>query len=124
MKRRCVGQAIGDDDNGNNSGSAYVFRLGDPFLRGDADGNGDVRAIVDSYRLLCWGFLDCDEPPCLDAADVDDSGEVEPLVDTLYLLNWAFSLGPEPPAPGPNACGADPTEDDVGCEVPMEGFCL
>ena len=51
--------------------------------------------------------------PCLDAADVDDSGRVD-LTDAIGLLQFLFlgGAGPRSPFPG---CGADPSEDGLGC---------
>ena len=69
--------------NDPDAGSAYVFHLSNPFLRGDVDGNGRVSALLDGLVLVQWAFTAGDEPPCLDAADADDSGEVVALVDSL-----------------------------------------
>ena len=85
---------------------------GATFRRGDADGNQLVDlsdAIATLERLRIGQTL-----PCLDAADSDDSGILD-LTDAIYTLNHLFQGGPAPPAPGPDACGADPTEDDVTC---------
>ena len=57
----------------------------------------------------------------MDAADIDDHGNVFALLDALELLLWAFDDGDIPPDPGPDDCGSDPTEDDVGCLTVPEG---
>ena len=83
-------------------------------------------ALLDAVYMLNWGFMDGEEPPCLDAADIDDSGLINALLDSLYLLTWAFIGGdryPDPPPdPGTETCGSDPTDDDedtveIGCAV-------
>lgn len=85
------------------------------FRRGDVTGNGFAGALSDSLHLLQWAFLGAPAPPCLDAADVDDNGTVSALLDSLYLFEWQFDDGPVPAAPGPDACGTDPTRDAVTC---------
>jgi hypothetical protein len=87
------------------------------FRRGDADGGGGVD-ISDAVLVLNWLFLGGEEPSCIDAADADDSGEVD-IADAVRVLNWLFSGGLEPPAPGPDACGLDPTLDSLPpCAAP------
>ncbi|MCI0652217.1 MAG: proprotein convertase P-domain-containing protein, partial [Planctomycetes bacterium] len=54
------------------------------FLRGDADGNGLVQALLDALALLNWQFNAGAEPPCFDAADVDGNSAVNALIDALY----------------------------------------
>jgi hypothetical protein len=85
------------------------------FLRGDADGNGDLTVTdpVFIFRYLFRGGL----APigCLDAADVDDDGKIS-LTDAVDLLAYLFEEGPPPAAPFP-VFGGDATEDDLSCEV-------
>ncbi len=88
------------------------------FLRGDANGNGTVTAILDALYLLQYAFLGGPEPPCMDAADVDGNGIVAGLLDALYLLQWAFLDGAAPPAPGPYDCGPDPNANALECLAP------
>ncbi len=78
------------------------------FVRGDADRNGVLFAIVDALYVLTYRFLDGPAPPGLDAADVDDNDSISPLLDGLYLLTYAFLGGPAPPALGAYTCGSDP----------------
>ncbi len=103
------------DPDGTVADMGAFFHRQFGFLRGDADGNGSVFALVDALALLLWQFGDGVEPPCLDAADSDDSGAVNVLVDALHLLAWSFAAGPPPAAPGPLDCGLDPTADDTAC---------
>ena len=75
--------AIGDDDNGNNSGSAYLFDAGAPGMcPWDLDASGDID-VKDLLMLLgAWG--PCPKKgACL--ADFDNSGDVG-VKDLLFLL--------------------------------------
>lgn len=106
-----------------NSASEHLFwdnlRVSSPvrFRRGDCDGNGSVD-IADVLKTLFWLFVQGSaRPSCLDACDANDDGSVS-LADPLYALRWIFRGGPVPPAPGPAACGLDPTPADaVGCDA-------
>jgi hypothetical protein len=86
---------------------------GASFRRGDADGDqivGLTDALATLEHLLGGAALPCD-----DAADSDDSGVLD-LTDAVHTLNHLFLGGQAPPAPGPDECGADPTEaDDLSC---------
>jgi len=87
---------------------------GATFRRGDADGNQVVN-LSDAVTTLDRLFRGGSALPCDDAADTDDSGGID-LTDAVHTLNHLFLGGPAPPAPGPDECGADPTEaDDLGC---------
>ena len=84
------------------------------FLRGDVDGSGRL-AVSDAIRILAYLFQgDVAAVPCADAADADDSGAID-LADAIHLLSGLFLGGPPPAAPFPE-CGADATEDALGCE--------
>jgi len=84
------------------------------FLRGDVDGSGRI-AVSDAIRILVHLFQsDASAIPCADAADADDSGAID-LADAVRILAGLFLGGPAPAAPFP-PCGADPTEDALGCE--------
>lgn len=106
-----------------NSASEHLFwdnlRVSSPvrFRRGDCDGTGSVD-VADALKTLLWLFVQGSaRPPCLDACDANDDGSVS-LADPLYALRWIFRGGPVPPAPGPAACGLDPTPADaVGCDA-------
>ena len=92
------------------------FVEGSTFLRGDADSNGTVFALVDGLFILAWAFNGGPAPTCEDSVDIDDNGTVFALVDVLYLLEWSFSGGPVPPSPGVSTCGTDPTDDTLNCD--------
>jgi hypothetical protein len=92
------------------------------FKRGDANGSGLVD-ISDAVRVFGHLFLgnpsslDCD-----DAADSDDSGVLD-ITDGIVLLNVLFQGTGEIPSPGTRSCGADPTEDGLGCDSYPEEQC-
>ena len=84
------------------------------FIRGDANVDGD-RNITDAVYLLGCSFLGTECPSCSDAGDLDDDGTLN-ITDPVYLLNFLFSGGPGPLPPF-DACGPDPTQDELGCEA-------
>jgi hypothetical protein len=83
------------------------------FKRGDSNGDGDMD-LNDAVFTLNYLFLGGPMPDCADAADPDDSGILE-ISDPIYTLIHLFFQGSPPPAPG-DACGLDPTIDDLTCE--------
>lgn len=83
------------------------------FRRGDANDDGVVN-VSDPTYILNWNFQGGPPPLCFDAADANDDGQVSgQTTDAVYLLNWLYQGGPQPHAPGPFACGLDPTEDEL-----------
>lgn len=82
------------------------------FRRGDANVSGAVD-LADAIFILNRLFGDAADPLCPDAADPNDDGDVN-VSDAVFVLGWLFSTGATPPPPGPDACGADPTADDLG----------
>lgn len=118
------------DATGLLAGPVAFFQLGeielfgtegdvtDPvFRRGEADQNGNLQ-LTDAVQVLSYLFLGVPTrvPDCFDASDADDNGFVQ-LTDAIRILGFLFLGGPAPPAPGPTDCGADPTEDAIGCAV-------
>ena len=86
---------------------------GASFRRGDADGNQMVN-VTDAIATL-ESLRGGPALPCEDAADSDDSGLLD-ITDAVYTLNHLFRGGPAPSAPGPDECGADPTDaDELAC---------
>ncbi|MCA8959994.1 MAG: FG-GAP repeat protein [Planctomycetes bacterium] len=105
--------SIGDQDLGNDTGSAYVFGTPSPdsFVRGD--GNDDsVVNLADVIYALNYLFLS-GPAVCADAIDSNDDGIVN-LADAIHLINWLFVTGPGPVSPFPN-CGPDGTQDPLTC---------
>ncbi len=82
------------------------------FVRGDANADGSVD-VSDAVRALRHLFAGS-EIDCRKSADVDDNGQLE-VTDVVVLLDFLFRGGERPVAPA-EACGDDPTEDDLTCE--------
>lgn len=87
-------------------------RAESPFVRGDSNVDGN-RDLSDAVHMLGCNFLGTDCSPCSDAADTNDDGKLD-ITDPIYLLNFLF-LGGAALAPPSDACGSDPTEDDLDC---------
>lgn len=84
------------------------------FLRGDSNADGTVE-LSDAIRILDYLFLGGRVLDCADAADATDDGAVD-VSDVVADLGFLFLGWSEPPLPGPDQCGIDPTDDDLGCE--------
>ncbi|MBI4600938.1 MAG: CotH kinase family protein [Planctomycetes bacterium] len=84
------------------------------FRRGDVDGDAEV-TIADAVALLWFLFLGGNALDCADAADADDNGHTG-LADAVGILEHLFRAGRPPAAPGPAACGPDPTPDGLSCD--------
>jgi hypothetical protein len=118
-----IGYALGKDEDSGDPAASYaatseLVETGGPsviFLRSDADADMDVEMSDAIFTLKHLYVPGSPEPPCMDGADSDDGGAVE-MSDAIYTLKYLYVPGsPAPPAPGPNECGADPTEDDLDC---------
>ncbi|MCZ6794937.1 MAG: FG-GAP-like repeat-containing protein [Planctomycetota bacterium] len=83
------------------------------FIRGDSDLDFTVD-ISDPIRTLTVLFLGA-EFICRDSDDANDDARVD-LSDAIYTLRHLFLGGPPPRPPYPDP-GADPTADDLGCEL-------
>jgi hypothetical protein len=81
--------AYGDDDNGDDSGSAYIYDIQttEPPITGDLNGD-DLLTPADAVIAL-WMAAGCCEPTT--AADVNDDGVVNSL-DALMILQAAADL--------------------------------
>ena len=108
-----------DDDQGDSSGSAYVFLLGvpsceGPFVRGDCNNDGSTN-IADAIFLLDLLFSSSNLlRECQDACDSNDDGSLN-IADGIATLSSLFGNPPTPlPIPYPE-CGGDPTEDLLNC---------
>ncbi|MFN0058624.1 MAG: hypothetical protein ACKVX7_09235 [Planctomycetota bacterium] len=105
-----------NDDDGPNSGCAYVYRLESvpaEFLRGDANGDLAVN-IGDAIWLLSYFFTDGAPPPCAKAGDSNHDSALD-LGDAIYVLNYLLLAGSPPAAPFPS-CGTDPTFSSLCCD--------
>ncbi|HLU47356.1 MAG TPA: thrombospondin type 3 repeat-containing protein, partial [Planctomycetota bacterium] len=115
----CPGVANPDqsDSDGNGIGDACENDGPARFLRGDSNADGALN-ISDASALLNWLFLGGEPIFCEDAADGNDDGAVD-ISDAISVLGYLFLGGAAPPAPGANACGEDPTSDDLPpCQYP------
>ncbi len=91
---------------------------GSSFVRGDANGDGQVN-IADAIFSLDYLFVAGTEPPCFAAADVNVDGQVN-IADTINLLGYLFQAGSPPAAPFPD-CGASTVESDEALGCAAEG---
>jgi hypothetical protein len=89
--------------------------VADQFTRGDVDANGTVD-LHDARLLFAYLRGRRVELTCPDAADTDDNGVVN-FKDIRRSLRYLFREGLPPAAPGPMACGEDPTPDSLGACV-------
>ncbi len=110
-------RVVRSDDCGDIEGPLWRFRVTDVetpmFRRGDADANGG-KDLSDGVSVLNFLFRGQPEAvPCPKAADSDDDGVVN-LADAMAILLHLFRGGPAP-APPYDACGNDPTPDDLEC---------
>ena len=84
-----------------------------PYIRGDANGDGDVD-IADAQTVL--GVLFRGDPEKLDcekSADFNDSAKLD-IADPIATLRFLFLGADDPPQPF-SACGRDPTTDTLTC---------
>ena len=84
------------------------------FVRGDCNVDGIVN-VADPIKITRMLFQGLPESTCLDACDHNDDGFVD-ISDVVFLVTYIFSEGDLPPSPF-FACGFDPTDDAVGCNL-------
>jgi hypothetical protein len=82
------------------------------FIRGDSNGDGSVN-IADAAHTLVYLFARGTPAACLDTADANDGGSVD-IADAIALLYYLFGAGESLPEPY-DACGLDPSLDNLGC---------
>jgi photosystem II stability/assembly factor-like uncharacterized protein len=73
---------------------AGISILADPFLLGDANGNGLIEP-GDVVHLINYLFRAGPQPDPPQAGDANHDGELEPG-DVVYLINYLFRNGPPP----------------------------
>lgn len=104
------GQLVGPDSLGT-----FTFeRLGDDFVRGDANDDGALD-LSDVIATLASLFGGAGSLPCRDAGDANDDGGLD-ISDAVHSLAHLFGGGPAPPAPYPG-CGPDPSPDGLDCSA-------
>ncbi len=92
------------------------------FKRGDSNRDGSVN-IADAVYILQNLFASGPPILCMDAADSNDDEGVN-IADAIYILQNLFASGPPIPAPGPDACGPDPTPHPTGgVDLDCTGYC-
>ena len=93
---------------------AYEVCTGGPvrFRRGDVNGDG-ATDISDAIAGLLYLFGGEREPTCLSTLDINDDSALD-ISDPVALLDHLFRGGAAPAAPV-EACGPDPTADEIGC---------
>ena len=91
----------------------YLIKLGrEAFQRGDA--NGDETVDLSDAVATFGALFNGDEVlGCADAADANDDGKVD-ISDPIAELGYLFLGSARLPEPSGD-CGADPTEDSLGC---------
>jgi hypothetical protein len=107
-----------EDTDADGVGDACDVPEGPMFVRGDADGSGDVPgATADMVRYANVCFLGTNEFPCRAAADFDGDGQVcGAVTDIVYLANFLFlGSGPPPPAPFPGCALGNERDAVLGC---------
>jgi hypothetical protein len=85
------------------------------FRRGDIDASGTVE-VKDALLLLDHLLAGGPAPACAPAADADDNGRLD-AADAAAILRSFWESTPLPPPH--DACGFDPTPDDLDCAVPQ-----
>jgi hypothetical protein len=104
--------ASGAADDINENGVPDLCEDLTPFHRGDANADGD-RNLADGVYVFMYLFASGAAPPCLNASDANDDGAID-ISDGIAILHHLFA-GFSVPEPF-EACGADPTEDQLDCQ--------
>ncbi len=105
-------------DSGSSDAPPAYARLcatlvcGASFKRGFVNEDATLN-IADAVSLLGYLFAFKPAPSCLDACDANDDGKVN-IADAISLLGYLFATRPAPSSPF-EACGEDPTPDEVSC---------
>ncbi len=99
--------------------------LGGEFVRGDANGDGEV-TWADGHKMLGFLFADLSEVFCADAGDVNDDEQFN-ISDPVHLLRFlTFGDRSAPSAPYPDP-GEDPTGEPstwLPCDSEIDGSAL
>jgi hypothetical protein len=95
------------------NGRINIVPDGIPFVRGDSNSDEAVN-ISDPQFTLDFLFLGGNKPRCMDAADANDDGKVD-ISDAVTTLRFLF-IG-DTKLPPPRTPGADPTPDELECEL-------
>ena len=90
-----------------------VPAVGQPFRRGDCNGSG-AKDISDAITVLGFLFTGGQQPPCEKACDTNDDSNLD-VSDGISLLTVLFVNANQEVPPPWEACGLDPTGDDLTC---------
>jgi len=101
------------DEDGNESARSQEVSAtpASTFRRGDWNQDEGVD-MSDAIGILNFLFKSGEDPGCHDSGDANDDGGLD-ISDPVVLLAWLFSMGDDPGAPGPYACGPDPSPDPL-----------
>jgi hypothetical protein len=83
-----------------------------PFIRGDANGDGDIN-ITDVVYVINELFRGAPPSRCPAAADANGDGTRD-ISDPIYILQYTFLGGRPPPEPFPR-CGVAPADETLPC---------
>jgi hypothetical protein len=107
------GGAVGEIREGE------LYIIGPKFIRGDADGSGQLD-LNDAFMILGYvtgmDYEGSKESRCLEAMDVDKDGEID-ISDAIQLLNFLYLGGSAPAAPFPEAGQAATDGSDMSCDA-------
>ncbi len=92
----------------------YSIQAESEFMRGDV--NCDAFRDFQDIGDLARGLFTDEVLPCADAADLDDNGRLD--IADLFESAWQYFSPAELPLPY-GWCGADPTDDGLGCSTNM-----
>jgi hypothetical protein len=103
--------AVDQDGNESARSSDVSATPVSTFRRGDWNQDKGID-LSDPIGILTLLFASGEDFGCLDSGDVNDDGELD-ISDPVMLLLWLFASGVDLAAPGPYACGPDPTPDGL-----------
>lgn len=82
-----------DDDNGSDSGSAYVFEPVGPECPGDVSGDGDTDEVDLGILLAVWGMC-VGDPDYMPEADLNSDGCIDQADLGILLADWGCNVRP------------------------------
>lgn len=94
--------------------------VGDTFFRRGDCNQDSSENIADAVTVLSFLFPGPGGPtsfPCDDACDANDDGQLN-IADAIAALSALFGTPTVPLPPPTGTCGADPTPDALGCDIP------
>jgi len=89
-----VSTILTGDENFNNDTLNILVFTGEPYVYGDANGDGIIN-IFDISFIISYLYSDGSAPDPLERADVDNDGVVN-IFDISYLISYLYMEGPPP----------------------------